>query len=53
MAAVLVLAVVLVVSSVSGGNEKLCAAMGGSYTPGAYGAEQCPGGKYSNLLPRG
>jgi len=52
MTAAIVLAVVLVTSSLSGGNDKLCAAMGGKYTPNAIGAEQCPGGKWSNLVSR-
>lgn len=48
VAAFLLGAVLVLGASVTGQNERLCDALGGTYTPGE--ADQCGDGKWLNLV---
>lgn len=47
---ILIPAVIGGAASLTGNGERLCAAMGGVYTPQASPGEVCPGGAWSNLF---
>lgn len=51
IAAFMALATVAVTIATATGNGKaLCDRLGGTYTPSAYGAEQCPGASWANAF---